>query len=154
MRKNSYKATFRSFLGSLTSEFSLILTALVGTYFFYETSPTVITILNVIVGLVFVSALLSTISAHLTEINIIDDGILLKRMSLLQQLSWEEIKKAKIRERRNKMSRTDRLVILEAEGGDAMMFCTSVFKKDDETEILRQIRSHVPTSTHFDNPTI
>ena len=152
MKESIYKPTLRSFICSVGYLSILLLPPATVTYVYYHKSPTFVVTVDVLVGLVFIWQLWSTIIAHRNVVVVSYEGIGVRNMFAARFLEWESVKGALIRERHNKISRTDRLVKIESIDGEVLMFPLSVFSRAAEIEIMERLRRHAPTSTQIDPP--
>lgn len=149
-----FKPTVLSFILSFLYRTSPAMTAAVVTYFYYEKGGVVLIILDVLTGLFCLYLLLQTIFVHLQKISLLDEGIVVSGVSQPYGLRWADVDKRTVRERHNFLSGTDKLLVLHSRRGDKLAYPLSILSKEDQNEILREVRRRGPTSTVFDNPTI
>jgi hypothetical protein len=64
-------------------------------------------------------------------------------------LSWSDVRHAVLRERRNALTRTDHLLIIEGVGR-SVTYPTSVLPELHEAQLLEAVRRHVPLVTRLD----
>lgn len=151
---DTFKPTFRSFILSLLYRITPAFSAVIVTYFLYDKAKVFIIIVDVITGLFCLYMTLQTIMVHIQKITLLEEGILFSSFGRPFGFRWSDIEKADIRERRNILSGTDRLVILYTKKGDKIPINTSTLSKNNEKKVLSEIRKRIPTSTFFDKGTV
>ena len=150
----AFRPTLTSFVLSSLYRMTPAMTAIAVTYFFYHKSGVVLIILDVLTGLFCIYLILQTIIVHLQKNSLLEDGIVISGLSRPYGLRWSDVDKAIVRERHNLLSGTDKLLVVISKRGNSIAYPVSVLSRDDQNEILREVRRKTPTSTVFDNPTI
>lgn len=68
-------------------------------------------------------------------------------------IRWQDIISRELRERKNLMSRTDRLLVIKA-ADHVLLFNTSTLSKKDEDDVLKTVAGKGPLLIKKDKPTI
>jgi len=150
----SFRPSFKSFVGSVAFSSSLAAVALLGHYFLGSRGglPAKIGYL----AMLGFSALflLNDINVHLrrlelTPIGIIRHGIFAGGVGM----RWEEITEATLRERHNPATRTDRLLILKSPRG-VFSYPLSVLSRASETAVIEELKCRSRLVIVQDRPAI
>jgi hypothetical protein len=83
-----------------------------------------------------------TIFVHRAKLIVSPAGFLIWRAGRVYGTRWEDVQKATIRERRNWLRRTDRIVILDRHDGHRTNFVTSILSPASERAVLTAVRSY------------
>lgn len=151
---DTYKPTFRSFISSFFYRISPAFSAAVFTYLLYDKAKILVIIGDVVTGLFCLYMAIQTIVVHIQKITLLEEGILFSGFGRPYGFRWSYFEKADIRERRNLISGTDRVVILYTKKRERIPINTSTLSKKDEKKVLSEIRKRIPTSTFFDKGTV
>ena len=148
-----YKPTFKSFCGSILYNSTLLLGAAIFTYFVWERSKTTVWLVDGITVLFFIFLLLQAISVHLKKLYIDDRGIATLGPLNKTGIEWNQITSAVLRERKNAISRTDRLLIVTSMS-HLLVYNTSILRPTDESEVLEMVKRRTNLVTKVDKPSI
>lgn len=148
-----YRTSFRSFLGSLVYDLSPAAIAALVMYFVGGSAPYLLWVAS---GLMLLFSLLLVLQSlvvfrnrlYLDEVGIAVAGLLSRRA-----MRWSEVTGATLRERKNAVSRTDRLLVLESR--DRMLsYVTSTLSPPEEEAVLAEVGRRTRVVVYQDKPTI
>jgi hypothetical protein len=149
-----YHPTFRSFLSSAAVSISPTATAGVVVYIQWPDVGRILLLLSGLMGLFTAMLLLQDILVHLATISVDDRGISVQGpLRGSSHVSWSNVRQTTLRERRNAVTRTDHLLIVEA-GGHSVSYPTSALAESDEAQLLDVVRRHVPIVTRVDRAAV
>lgn len=148
------KPTARSFFSSLLFDLSPCVVAAILTVFLIERMRIIVIIGDIISGLVALSALLTTISVHSRKVVVSESGLALCGLGGELSLAWSDVQKATLRERHNRFSGTDQLLVLTLNSGQMIPINPSVFSRSDRAFLIQEVRKRMPVAMHFDTPTV
>jgi hypothetical protein len=97
--------------------------------------------------------ILQTIVVHLKSISVDETGITVRGLGE-GSLRYQDVAEAQLRERRNVVSRTDRLLMIRSNGGELLMFNPSTLRRSDEDALLSLLRKRIRITTVGDTPTL
>jgi hypothetical protein len=149
-----YHPTFRSFLSSISVSLSPAASAGFVVYVQWPEVGRILLFVSGLMGLFSVSLLLQDILVHLGTICVDDRGISLNGpLYVSPHVPWSNVRQATLRERRNALTRTDHLLIVEA-AERSIVYPISVLSQSHEAQLLDVVRRHVPLVTHVDRATV
>ena len=148
-----YRPTFASFLGSVAYVSVLPLTALVFLYFRHWSVHWLIWAASGIGLLMWAFFVLQCIVVHLCVLYLDEEGAAIIGPGIRSAMRWREVDEPVLRERPNRLSRTDRAVVLAA-GGRRLVYNLSTLSRSDEEGALAWIRAHTNLVTQRDTPSI
>jgi|GEM_PF-3393823 len=140
-----FSPTMRSFLittaqaAAATGVVAIVLLFLPARLF----APSMNRIALIVVAAIFLWRLAQTIYVHRGKLIVSPEGFLMWRAGRAYGALWPDVKKATIRERRNWLFRTDRIVILDRRDGHQNVYVTSILSPQAERTVLGIVRRHV-----------
>lgn len=148
-----FKPCLSSFFSSMLLAISLILTASIVTFFLVSKISWWLWVLDIIMCLFSLLLIAQAIYVHFQVLEIYDDFLILKTPLFAIQMHWHEIQSAVLRERKNAMSRTDRLLIVSS-SKSMLNFNISTLNIVDEGKILKIVKSKIHLEIIQDSPCI
>ncbi len=148
-----YRPTFRSFLGSALYGLSPAAVAGVFTYLSYDSASLWLWVLDAVVGLISIFLLLQAVFVYRQQLYLDETAIATAGPLGRQVAVWPEVTSAVLRERPNLLTRTDRLLVIEAPRG-MVTFNISTLSPEDEREVLERVQACARLVIHRDKPSI
>lgn len=149
----TYKPTFTSFIGSFLYDISPAMTAAVITYFLSDSIHWTMWIASGLMIILSLYLITQSIFVHFRRLYLDDNFIGVSGPMLKVAIRWQDIISRELRERKNLMSRTDRLLVIKA-ADHVLLFNTSTLSKKDEDDVLKTVAGKGPLLIKKDKPTI
>jgi hypothetical protein len=154
MAYRTYKPCLASLVESLLLDLSTSVTGLALAYFFYDRIGWPILLAPGVGILLTLKGLLSTIWVHLQSISLDDKGLTLHFIGRSYPINWDQILAVTLRERQNRITRTDRLLVFKLINARTVPYNVSVLSTRAQQELLAAIRPRVQVSTISDKASL
>jgi hypothetical protein len=148
-QKMVYKPSLKSFATSLVYDISPAGSVALVTYFVGNTAGLVFTILSGAMVLFSVVLVLNSVAVHLRKLYVNERGIAVRGMLSETAIPWASINRAVLRERKNAITRTDRLLIIES-SYDLLSYVISTLSPDEEEKVLAVVRGKTQVVVYHD----
>lgn len=135
-----FRPTWSSFFGSLAISLSPAFTAGLVVFFLWDNAKTIVLIVSALMMIFSLILLLQDILVHLRSVYVDDNFIAVVGPLLRANIRWSELREMVLKERRNVMTRTDRLLVLYGPSCQ-VTYNTSTLSQNDERRLLEFIRS-------------
>jgi hypothetical protein len=149
-----FRPTLWSFVGSSLYGCTPAIAAAIATYFQYDKHPTLILIADGITILLCLFLLFQCIVVHLQRLHITDEGIIIAGCWATYGIRWDDMQKAVLRERRNILSGTDKLLVIHGQADSKIGFPVSILSSAAQNDVMREVRRRINVSSVFDKPSI
>ena len=149
-----YKPSVRALPETLAYDLSPATLGVLGALLLRHRAGWLILVPSAVMVMMTVFCLVVTMHAFLSSVTVADDRLVFHRPWSRLTVAWGSVLAATIRERHNKVTRTDRMLVLQLANGEMVTYATSVLSPEDEAEFLEMVRARVRAATVRDRPSI
>jgi hypothetical protein len=144
-----YKPSLKSFVASLAYGLSPLGSVALVMYFVGHTAGLIFKILSGVMVLFSLMNVLSSAMVHLRKLYVTEMGIGVRGILSKTGTSWPDISRVVLRERKNALTRTDRLLIIESPYG-VVSYVISTLAPEQEEHVLATVRARTEVVVYHD----